>query len=358
MNDIGKYYLIMKIRKFKSIISLKDIWESIYNNNKCLSIYQSYWWNYSIELQIKSFINNIANKTIDKYSIEYYLFESNKHSLIAPLFISKKKKMIYILGQFHMSDYLSFIFDQTIEDEYIANCITYLRNEHINYKLQFCNIPEWNKKMLAACRFFSESERKEVCVTIPLSNNKIKHNNDTQRYIDQAYKRIKEDGIIISFNYANTVISKEEIHKLYLFCVKRRFVKFDITHTERVLHLLKIKLFRFLGYEADLLSIYSKFKPQLFLAKMKIDNKLAAYIIAEKKYNIYQVFRISINDNYSKYRPGIVLLENLKEYISRKEPSIKYLDFSRGNDKYKISFGGKCFYNHSFIFEAIHTILD
>lgn len=53
---------------------------------------------------------------------------------------------------------------------------------------------------------------------------------------------------------------------------------------------------------------------------------------------------VATNDKFSRYSPGMLLIEEfIKESINKKK--YKIIDFTRGNERYKYSMGGKEHFN-------------
>lgn len=63
--------------------------------------------------------------------------------------------------------------------------------------------------------------------------------------------------------------------------------------------------------------------------------------------NEYVVPRLSINDEFGFYSPGMLLLnETVKHFIA--ETDVRHLDLSQGEEPYKYKMGGEAHRTHSF----------
>jgi len=56
---------------------------------------------------------------------------------------------------------------------------------------------------------------------------------------------------------------------------------------------------------------------------------------------------VGTNEQYERYSPGILLMYNFIDYII-KNKMYTVLDFTRGNEKYKYSLGGKDHFIYNF----------
>ena len=57
--------------------------------------------------------------------------------------------------------------------------------------------------------------------------------------------------------------------------------------------------------------------------------------------------RLAIDSEYSFYSPGYVLINEVIKYIAA-HPVLNELDLSRGDEKYKLDFGGKLYYTYDY----------
>ena len=57
--------------------------------------------------------------------------------------------------------------------------------------------------------------------------------------------------------------------------------------------------------------------------------------------------RLSINDDFLKYSPGIVLINETAKKLAENK-NIDNLDLSKGDEKYKLSMGGEVYYTMDF----------
>lgn len=75
---------------------------------------------------------------------------------------------------------------------------------------------------------------------------------------------------------------------------------------------------------------------------MFINGNLAAFMsgVLDFSNRSAVIPRLSINNDFSKYSPGIVLINEMAKVIIN-DKSIDCLDLSKGDEKYKYQMGGK-----------------
>lgn len=80
---------------------------------------------------------------------------------------------------------------------------------------------------------------------------------------------------------------------------------------------------------------------------LRIDNRPAAFMSGLWCRDRLIIPRLSINEDFRRYSPGMILAcESIKYLISH--TSIRILDLSQGEEKYKYNLGGKVHYSYKF----------
>ena len=84
-----------------------------------------------------------------------------------------------------------------------------------------------------------------------------------------------------------------------------------------------------------------------------INGELAAYFNygLDKYHKRVVLMAVGTNEKYGWYSPGMLLIY---EYILKQldNADIEVVDFTRGNEKYKYSLGGKEHFNHHLAFKV------
>lgn len=345
----------MQLKKYSNIRSIEKEWKNLYNNNSILTPFQSYEWNLLLQNKFNHFINWGIRLYRGQAKIEYWTFAKNDNIVIAPILIYKKQKTIYLFGQQDMSDYLSLIYRENLSIDILIECIKWLRIKYSDFSLVLDRINESNILMKNACMQIETREAIEKqCVKIEVVENLIsKINSDSRRYWKQALKRLDSENHIINYLFTKTTINSAKLAFLQYHYTIRRNNKFDISRMRRGINKVYQQIHRITGNSNDMVSLFFQNNNNTFLAECKIGQNVAAYMICIQKEDTMYVLRISIDDNFAMFRPGILLIIDTVGYVHDNFPSVKFLDFSRGNESYKLNYGGIIHHNYCFTFDSI-----
>jgi CelD/BcsL family acetyltransferase involved in cellulose biosynthesis len=101
--------------------------------------------------------------------------------------------------------------------------------------------------------------------------------------------------------------------------------------------------------------------PQRKLFVLFVNNSPIAYMagLYDERQKAYYVPRLCINDEYGRYSPGIILVNETAKYLI--DHGATLLDLMEGDEKYKLAMGGVVTNNHQIqistneLFEYVHT---
>lgn len=211
----------MRVRKYKSITSLKACWDNLYSNNTHLSFFQPYNWNLSLEKAMKS-----ALLSIFKHSLLYYVFDER---IIFPLVISRKDKIIFLLGRGYPSDYLSFIYSN-ISYADTKEIIMFLQERYKKYTILLDRINESNplKDFLERLskEFNQKSNIQGKCVHISTCMESGSYYESLSKHARQNYRtavnRLTKDGFSYDLHIKHDIINKDLGDKLFELYKTRR----------------------------------------------------------------------------------------------------------------------------------------
>jgi hypothetical protein len=340
----------MKLNKYSNIEFIKNEWEYLYENNYYLTPFQSFEWNLLQQNKFNNILNRLTRLFKGLIKIEYLVFKDNSCTIIAPIIIYYKGKSIYIFGQQDLPDYLSFIFSSDTPIANITYCIKWIKAHYSQFTLVLDRINESNKSMQQACYYSNHKNIIEKkCIQIPIVNNlKEKINSDSRRYLKKAKDRIELDQLSLTFDFSNNEINCHALAYLHDFYIERNFNKFNSTRKNRIKRRCIQFIYNRFADSNDLVSQYLVKNSNIFFAGCYINNELSAYMICTQRDQTMYVLRISIDDRYDKYRPGIILIVETISYLFNKDDKLKYIDFSRGDESYKLNYGGVVHYNYCF----------
>ena len=302
-----------------------------------MTIFQSYEW-------YKMFVEkSVPSDTLYYESVFVVVKENGVTSLIAPLWIVKKtfrivnKKGIYILGRDSWSDYLNFIYDSlTLDMVKIlidAVCKRYELHDFNFEQLRSSSLLFDYLKLLT-----SDFKDDSVCVSLvlPLSIESYcsKLSKNTRQNIRTAYNRLSKDNYVIRFVFDDANVDKERCLQIRQDKMKKKYD--EVSFIRKTKYRLKNKL---LFHFPRFLPIYDF--PDSKVMTAYINDDIAAFFNYVVDSNSKSIIIIAAGTNlkYFKYSPGILLMYS---YICRtiNDNRFRFVDFTRGDERYKIALGG------------------
>lgn len=161
----------------------------------------------------------------------------------------------------------------------------------------------------------------------------------TRQNLRTAYNRLNSDGKELSFKVmfggGNSFDYKPFIE---LYC-ERHAARYGVQTSGIKKWFLLHQSFATLNYTKN---------PRGLTMALCIDGQLAAFMsgMLGLKHE-YVVPRLSINDEFGFYSPGMLLLNEAVKYFM-KETEVRHLDLSQGEEPYKYKMGGDAHLSHSF----------
>lgn len=212
-------------------------------------------------------------------------------------------------------------------------------------------------QQLDKINFIKIDERSPICSLISppsinitsMSNAEIRFGCDFELYLKSlsksvrqnirtAYNRCDKDGHQIDlkvFHGGDKMFPIKEIIGLYC---KRHETKYDVKNSILRRWFLENQSFatRMYRYSSNALTIC-----------LRIDDKIAAFLSGLYNKERIIVPRLSIDDSFRRYSPGMILVcEAVKYMISN--TSIRVLDLSHGKEQYKYQLGAAEHFSYSF----------
>lgn len=326
----------IKIELVKEIDEIKDLWNRCVDSNNDFSVFQTFEWNKTV-CKTLSFKLGVKSRFI--------VIDSK---LIIPLEINTKTKSIHILGYSRNSDFLSFIYSELDFDTYKFS-IDAIKHVYPEYVIHLNRIHEDSAmvKYIKKNDFFKEQMTNCVRINVDFQEDFLeKLSKNTKQNIRTAKNRIAKNNKHYKVNIKNQVFDKRKSIELLVMYRKRLLEKNSFIFLKRV----KIKLITFFirtfGFDHfDVLSLYSK-SNEVYVSEIVIDEKLVAYFQGIQHKGVMYVLRAATNEHYRYYSPGQILL---LDSINSLDKRIKVFDLTRGDEDYKIRFGGEIYKSYSFI---------
>jgi len=277
--------------------------------------------------------------------------------MIIPLWIIKKRyrwvhrPMITLLGQGGWSDYLNAIYSD-FSEELMDAVMDYLR---INYP----SIPLCLSSLKEDCSFYNYLvQRFRInhditgnCVSVILPQTveqwQKSLSKSTRQNLRTAINRMERDGISYTVNIDDTMVDKEA-------CVANRARRSQMKAV-RDEHLTWTKqLKRWVKYVFCRLPVKGSYLPIIDDPKAKImtisttDGHMMAYFHYgyDDVHREIVVISAGVMEEYERYSPGMVLMKAYIEYAIE-EKMVDIIDFTRGDEPYKLALGGIRKLNHT-----------
>ena len=334
-------YIVRKYAQ-RDLTLLRKGWQLL-ETGKDMSYFQTYDWYESI--------NDITQSKGEVVFIE--VIKSEKTLLIAPLWILRHTYLFvnkcgcYFWGKNGYSDYLNFIYTEF--DENALNALfTFISKEYgiTQYYLEFLQEGTDVVSYLA----HSIPKLKKISfsyATISLPNDVEEYSRGLSKHARQnlrtAHNRMIKDGL--SFN--STISEKcsdhlirckcEEIRKQRL-ANKKRSVRQHWSLKTKV-HMFFDNLFRIKFSYKSVVDVEKN--GNLLLITCGDDIAAFFYYGYETQKKRVVVMTAGTNTKYARYSPGFYYMyQQIRNWIEN--GSVKTVDFTRGDEKYKYDLGCKC----------------
>ncbi len=322
----------------KRLNAVEKDWLSLCENNPEITPFQEY--DYFKRTIRYFFYYLIAKRCIIKY---YTVKCNNEPILIAPI-IHYKNGINELFGNVNGYNYCNMVYRKsplfTLAFDYLMN---YIKQLHIHKTANTLLVKHLANGGGKNVLIYNYQINHNVKVIFGTDYNKYYKtlSSSTRQNIRTAYNRISKKDLNLSLEvlYGGEFSQKrfDDIMELYISRhIKRYNLKYNFVKRWLLKH------FHFATQN------YIKCKSAVTFA-LFIDNKLAAFMSGLKSQaGEYIVPRLSINDEFKFYSPGMILInETIKHLIANE--NIHTLDLSQGEEEYKYRMGGIKHYTHNFL---------
>ena len=318
------------------------MWNRLYSANPSLSPYQS------IDF-IKQYLKTVKiGKRRAFLHNEILCVHLKNAEIICPLAVDKRKKEVFLLGDFSSVGYCDLIYGPNMTDEQFDAVIDALKARYLGYTFRFNKVNENSMFYAYLCRR-AEPLFPTECACVFLGDDDEVYYKSLSKHSRQnirtAYNRLNRDSkkwelYIVSGNKRLTNKQKNAISSVYARRMKVKQGK------EALPYPLLFAVQRFFNPISRALNRLSN----QFHALLYIDGELAACLSGFYNCDGSRIVipHLAMNNDFDFYDPGIVLLRETAKYLCTEHPNTA-LDLSRGNEKYKYTMGGKPHFNYSFV---------
>ncbi len=331
--------------------------EKVNLTDQCL---QDVWKKWETEEGVSPFLyyDYIANIcwsmrwTEVQYQAEIYCVKGDGGDIlmIAPLKRNLFKGSYKMLADLQGSGMADVLFRPGLDWQIKCKCVRTLLDK-VGKKALLRRLAEDGDfaRILASYDSGVTEKEKTVCVAIDLHEDVDSYfsglSSSVRQNVRTAYNRMKRDGRVYELKvYAGDgevpKKCRKEIMSVYL---SRLFSKYKHKGAMRLFDQLKYK---YLKHDSKSLFVMSS----KFHAVLYIDGRIAGFMNGLKSSDnaCIVVPRLAIDNTYRFYSPGYVLVYETIKYLIA-EGQVKVLDLSRGDEKYKLDLGGKCYYTRNFL---------
>ena len=324
---------MLKIKSYFRLSNLKKEWIELYDSNSNLSPFVEYdYFNRTIKYFWYYFV-------VKRCYVKYYLiFEENSPILIAPILIfSNGRKELF--GNINGFNYCDMVYKNCSK---IKDAINVLHNRIGTFEIY--KIRE-NSPLIGVINSFPYTIANTPNVKINYGNNYDAYYSRLSKSVRQnlrtSYNRLNRSGCNIKLKVVKGgTIDKDFFDDIINLYSKRHEIRYKVKHNFISQFLLKHYHFATENYKKSANAI---------TFGLYINDKLAAFMSGIKsKQNEFIVPRLSINDDFSFFSPGMLLINEVIQYLINNS-KINVLDLSQGEESYKYKMGGIIHYTFNYI---------
>lgn len=334
---------MLKLKK-KSLSAIKHEWEKLEKKRKCLSPFQTYDFASCLH---NGYLFLLGMKGIPEF---YLIYDNNELLMICPVVRNR------VEGEITYSSFGSrmsvvdedFIYPDCISDETLYECLCLL-TEKIG-AVSFERVSEGSRIYSIGVQngmICNEEKTVNALITLPKTYDEYynKLSKKMRATIRGAKNRLSSDGLAdeIQIYFGNTMPRREcfRVTMLYASSKDERYL-IKQNRVKRILHWLYRVFFH---HHAQALNKIAS----SVCAVYRIDGvpvaMLQGYLDVPKERVCWH--RIGFNRRYSRYSPGIMLLQKtIEKFID--ETDIKLFDLSIGGEEYKSRLGAEAYHDRSF----------
>lgn len=338
-----------KIRMHRSVASVRSVWRRLERNTSPqTSVYQSYWVNAVVKKRLP--VYGIPQK----YSALYLELQENGETiLILPLCKYWSAEKYCSIGKFNGFQVYDLIYSREMTLDKMKQCIAFVLAYLKPSELKLYNVPSSSLLFRAvneAGGFQTPysiecTENGNVCIDASEGYDAWYGalTKSTRQNIRTAYNRMKTDEATMDFVfYRGQRLPGKLLNGLIDLYCSRHASRYDVqTSGAKKLYL------RYLDFSTACLRSFE----DNFCAVLYINGKIAAFLsgMVEKNGTSVVVPRLSIDNQFSRYSPGVLLInETIKGFAG--QSSLCRLDLSKGVEGYKLSMGGQMYYTYDITF--------
>lgn len=329
------------IKKESDLLVLKSLWEKL-QSGPDMTYFQSYEWN---RLLFQQWNNDMYN-TLFSTVVIYYT-----EGIIAPLLIQHRgvsykwlgrKKGIYFLGTGSSSDYMNCVFSSFNSFD-MEQMLHQIHEDYPKYNL-YLNFIRAENKM---CRLLENhySFVSEVAVSIITHDKPELYtkglSKSTRQNLRTALNRMERDGCIYKYEIHKGILNNELIEEL-LSIHRFRVIsknKYDGSIKKKVSSKIRQIQIDHLEKNNNIIRYAMKTVKSSITVMVFLNEKIVGYLYGFLDKESIRIVHNCYNENYKFYSP---MFRGTYDFLLEccKDPGVKEVDFTRGDEEYKYKLGG------------------
>lgn len=324
---------MIEVQQYSDISKICNVWEYLYGKNRNASVYQSAVYNRLIWSNIRPY-RYILRMT----PVFYVFYEKGNPILIIPLFKSIVGNNYRVFGDKAGCGYLDFIYDEVFTIDKLAECLKILSER---FRITQINLNHVRSNTILGQYALRNGGVicDTPCISILLPEKYAEYyeslSKNMRQNIRTSYNRLVKDERTVDFKLCKyselSTYEKKKLLEIYIERQLNKYKKFGKS------------FYKYFVTNIDIGTKAENFDDLEDVFILLIDGDIAAFFDAIYYHEIIVVPRLCIVEEYSRYSPGIILLnEAIKMLLGNSK--IKQIDLTHGNEQYKKSMGGKEFY--------------
>ena len=335
----------------RRIERIEALYRQFYAQSACASPYLSYDW---IKYTGKGFRDKHPLESVFSHLRIYLLYsDSGELRCIAPLLIEcqpGKKKKVKICGYNTPAEPLDLVYSGDMSDaefDCLFDAVT--KNEKPD---EFLFSPLIKESLLAmyCSKRTNAAVRDEVSYRMFLTDYDSWYaglSKSVRQNIRTSYNRLNTDGKTYSFEFTQgKPLSKQQYGRINSILSKRLMEHMKVKNP---LTAAAVRFLKLLNPASRGLNNSSN----SYCAILYVDGEIAGYTAGLMNGGVISVCRFAIDTDFGRYNPGAIIHNELvKRLLEQDAAGAREYIFSRGDEQYKLSYGGEAFSYSSIRFPA------
>lgn len=337
--------MIIKIETYSQneFLRLRTDWERLQKGEE-MTYFQTWDWNHML-------LRGVPKDSAHFETIFLVVKHNGIAEMIVPLWIIKKRyhwvhrPMIYLFGYGGWSDYLNCIY-YDFREEIMDAVIDFIQKRYPSIPLYFTSLQENSslyRYILKHYILLTNIQRDCVSVILPDTIEQWYQtlSKSTRQNLRTAKNRMNRDGIYYTVTFDDHTVDKQ-------ICIanRARRSKMKSIRDTKVNWIKQLKrhlktIYCALPSQGGYLPILDDPHAKI-MTLSTIDGNLMAYFHYgyDEIHNEIVVISAGVMEGYERYSPGMVLMQAYIESAINKR-KLRVIDFTRGDEPYKLALGGK-----------------